>query len=95
MAKALTIKLTKKQQQQLESIRSRHPKAYVRERAAAVLKVAAGASARSIAAAGFFNVRDHETIAEWVRRFKKDGAEGLLIRAGRGRKPSFFPSGAD
>jgi len=92
MAKALTIKLTKKQRQQLESVRSRHPKAYVRERAAVVLKVAAGTSARGIVNAGFFKVRDHETIAEWAHRFEKDGIKGLLIKTGRGRKPSFSPS---
>jgi len=92
MAKALTLKLTPKQQQQLARIRDRDPKPYLRERAAALLQIAAGASAYRVATQGLLKVRDHETIAEWRRRYQQDGIQGLLIKAGRGRKPAFSPS---
>jgi len=92
MAKALTLTLTKAQQQQLASFRDRHPKPYLRERAAALLQIAAGASARAVAASGLFKPRGHETVAEWVHRYQQSGLAGLLIRAGRGRKPAFSPS---
>jgi hypothetical protein len=92
MAKALTLKLTQEQQQQLERIRDRDPKPYLRERAAALLQIAAGASAYRVATQGLLKIRDHETIAEWLRRYQKDGIKGLAIQAGRGRKPAFSPS---
>jgi transposase len=94
MAKALSLTLTQEQEQQLASFRDRHPKPYVRERAAALLQVAAGASARSVAADGLFKPRDHETVADWVRRYAEQGLAGLLIKAGRGRKPAFSPAPA-
>jgi len=92
MAKALSLTLTQEQVQQLTSFRDRHPKPYLRERAAAVLQVAAGASARRVAAAGLFKPRDHETVADWVRRYAEQGLAGLLIKDGRGRKPAFSPA---
>jgi hypothetical protein len=92
MAKALTLKLTQEQQQQLERIRDRDPKPYLRERAAALLQIAAGASVYGVASQGLLKAHDHETIAEWRRRYQKDGLKGLLIQAGRGRKPAFSPS---
>ena len=95
MAKALTLTLTKAQQQQLESCRDRHPKPYLRERAAALLQVAAGASARTVAASGLFKPRRHETVADWVHRYQQSGLEGLLIQVGRGRKPAFSPAPPD
>jgi len=92
MAKALTLTLTRAQQQQLESVRDRHPKPYLRERAAALLQISAGASARNVAATGLFKPRDHETVARWVHRYAQAGLPGLAITAGRGRKPAFSPS---
>ncbi|RME40158.1 MAG: hypothetical protein D6793_00035, partial [Thermoflexia bacterium] len=31
------------------------------------------------------------TVSEWVRRFRAEGPEGLRIKPGRGRKPSYAP----
>jgi len=39
MAEPLTITLTKTQKDELEKLRDQHAKAYVRERAAAILKI--------------------------------------------------------
>jgi hypothetical protein len=92
MPAPLSLTMTEKEQQQLQSYRDRHPLPYVRERAAALLQVAAGHSAATVAATKLFRVRDHETVATWVRRYQADGLAGLLIQAGRGRKPAFSPS---
>ena len=42
MPDPLKLKLTDKQRTELEQARDHHPKPYIRERAAALLKVAAG-----------------------------------------------------
>ena len=91
MPAKLSLTLTETQRQQLQSYRDRHPLPYIRERAAALLQVAAGHSARTVAATKLLRVRDHETIATWVERYQDQGLDGLFIKAGRGRKPAFSP----
>lgn len=92
MPARLSLKLTEKEEQQLASYRDRHPKPYLRERAAALLQVAQGKSVRQVALTGLFKVRDHETVSDWVKAYQDEGLSGLLIKAGRGRKPAFSPS---
>lgn len=90
-----TISLTPDQQQALLRCRDTGPKPYQRERAAALLKIAAGASATAVARRGLLRRRRPETVYEWVQRFTAHGVAGLLtIRPGRGRKPAFSPSGS-
>jgi hypothetical protein len=91
MAAKLHVDLTAEQRQQLVSIRDRHPKPYVRERAAAILKIADGSSGLSVAAHGLLRSHKQETIYAWFHRYIDEGTAGLLVRAGRGRKPAFFP----
>lgn len=67
---------------------------YLRERAAAILKVADGQSATQVARAGLRQPRKIETVCRWLARYRAEGAAGLTIRPGRGRKPAFFPSAA-
>ena len=55
MPKPLTIELTPEQQQELEYARDHHEKPYVRERAAAILKIAAGMSGRQVALHGLLS----------------------------------------
>jgi hypothetical protein len=92
MPAKLQVILSEAQQQELEQARDRHAKAYVREAAAAILKVAAGNSARQVAARGLLKVRDAETVSEWIQRYQAEGIAGLKVKAGRGRKAVFFPS---
>jgi transposase len=77
---------------ELEQVRDHAPKPYLRERAAAILKVAAGQSVRAVARSGLFRPRHHDTVGAWVQRYQADGVDGLQIRPGRGRKPAFSPS---
>ncbi len=92
MPKPIQLVLTAEERKELERIRDRHPKPYVRERAAALLKIAAGRSGRDVALHGLLKRRYPDTIYGWVRRYKAEGVKGLLVRPGRGRKPAFSPS---
>lgn len=75
----------------LEEMSKHHSKAYMRERAAAVLKVANGLSIRQVAEIGCLKRREWETVAGWVKGYEQQGLRGLYLRAGRGRKAAFSP----
>jgi len=92
MPKIYRISLTDEQRQELEKARQRHPKPYVRERAAAILKVASGLSLRQVAYSGLLKRHTPETVKEWCERYLAEGLSGLTIHSGRGRKPAFSPS---
>lgn len=91
MPASLTLNLTAQQRQQLTKARDAHPKAYIRERAAALLQIANGRSAREVARSGLLKRRDPDSVYSWFHRYQKGGFEGLFIREGRGRKPAFSP----
>ena len=95
MPRPLSLSLTAEQRRDLEHARAHHPKPHIREKAAALLKVADGASARQVAAFGLLTERRYETISRWAKRFLSDGLAGLSVRTGRGRKPAFSPSVRD
>ncbi len=92
MAQPLEIHLTEAQRRELEAARDRHPKAYIRERCAAILKIASGQSGRTVALNGLYKARQPDTVYTWVRRYQAEGLAGLEVRSGRGRKPAFSPS---
>ncbi len=81
---------------ELARVVARDPRPYMRERAAAVLKVAAGASISAVAASGLPRARTRETVGDWISRYEADGVAGLvqLPRGHRGFSPSAgFPRG--
>ncbi len=84
--------LSADEQQALLDMRDHAPKAYLRERAAALLKLADGESLTQVAQAGLLRPRDRHTLLAWLRRYRAEGLAGLRLRPGRGRKPAFFPS---
>jgi transposase len=73
-------------------MRDKHLKSYARERAAALLRIADGTSATQVAYSGLLKKRYPHAVCEWVRRYRAEGLQGLLMKEGRGRKPSFSPS---
>ncbi len=91
MAQPRCIHLTAEQAEELQRVRDHHKKAYMRERAAAILKVASGLSMLQVALHGLHKPRRYETISEWISRYECGGVEGLRVQAGRGRKPAFSP----
>jgi hypothetical protein len=86
--------LTPAQEAALRALRDHAPQPYLRERAAALLKIAAGAAPAAVARTGLLKVRDPDTLYAWRARFAAEGIAGLRIRSGRGRKPVFSPSPA-
>lgn len=91
MPKPLKLELSSEQKRELEQARDKHPKAYIRERCAAILKIAAGQSAHQVALAGLYKKRAPDTVYTWLHRYQAEGVEGLFMREGRGRKAAFFP----
>jgi hypothetical protein len=91
MAAARTLALCPVQRETLAAMRDHHPKPYVRERAAALLKVADGWPVCHVAAYGLLKAHREETVSAWLDRYLDLGVAGLRVSAGRGRKPAFSP----
>jgi transposase len=87
--KALTLKLEPYQIKTLEQMRDRHPAPYLREKAAALLKVAGGQSIEAVAQFGLLKPRKADTVRGWVNAYQREGVEGLYQR--KRRKRSFSP----
>ena len=93
MPKRLDITLSTEQRAELRAARDHHPKAYVREKAAAILKMAdERLSALEVAQHRLLTRRDDNTVRSWLRRYMRAGLASLLVQQGRGRKPAFSPS---
>lgn len=91
MPKIRTIKLSEQEKAKLKDVRDKHEKAYMRERAAAILKISKGQSGHAVAGAGLYKKRKPDTVYDWLDRYEAEGVEGLQIKPGRGRKPAFSP----
>jgi transposase len=92
MPAKLKLELSEAQVLELEELRDHAAKPYLRERAAAILKIVEGSSGREVALHGLLKPHWQDTIYEWVQRYRAEGKAGLEIKSGRGRKPSFSPS---
>jgi hypothetical protein len=91
MPKRLTLELTEEQRAELIDHRDHDRLPYMRERCAALLKIADGWIAAQVAQMGLHRSYDPDAIYEWRKRYLAQGIEGLVIREGRGRKPAFSP----
>src|SRR6476620_4692402 len=92
MPKYIVVELSESQEAELEKTRHQHPKAYMRERAAAVLKVAKGETVSVVAEKGLLTRHEPETVHQWIKKYLAQGLKGWDIRNGRGRKAAFSPS---
>lgn len=93
MPAPLQLALSPAQRAELIALRDRGQPAHVREKAAAVLQVADGASARAVARSGLLRPRRRETVGRWVAGYRARGIAAFAIGPGRGRKPAFSPLG--
>jgi hypothetical protein len=91
MAQSFSVTLSPAQVQELEQVRDHHPLAYVRVKAAGILKVQQGQSMRHVAKSGLLKSVRRETVKAWIVRYQHNGVAGLLVQPGRGRKPAFSP----
>lgn len=95
MPRIRTLTLTPEQKAELLELRDRQPKAYLRERAAALLKIAEGAVPSQVARTGLLKARDPDSVYAWLDAYEAQGSAGLAMKKGRGRKPCFSPTTAD
>ena len=86
MASRRTLGLTEEQQQELEAYRDHDPRPYVRERCAAVLKIAAGYAPYWVARQGLLKGRDPDTVYGWLAHYQAEGLAGLLAHAQGGNR---------
>ena len=72
------LSLTEDQRQELLRLRDHDPRPYVRERGAAILKIAEGQSPHRVARSGLLKPRDPDTVYAWLDRYQAAGAAGLI-----------------
>jgi transposase len=84
-----TLTLTGSQRDELLRLRDHDPRPYVRERCAAVLLIAGGASPHAVAASRLLRPRDPDTVYAWLNRYQAEGLPGLTGHAHGGdrRRP--------
>jgi len=73
-----TLALDQEQRALLVQHRDHDPRPYVRERCAAVLKVADSCSAHAVARKGLLRSRDPDTLYAWLDHYRDCGLAGLL-----------------
>jgi transposase len=73
-----TLDLTDPQRADLLYYRDHDPRPYVRERCAAILKIADGQSAHAVACHGLLKSRDPDTVYSWLNHYEETGLDGLL-----------------
>lgn len=91
MPKHRTLTLNPEQYQELATCRDHDKRSYMRERAAALIKIAEGMKPAHVADHGLLRRRDPDTVYTWLDRYEREGLPGLVNRKGRGRKPAFSP----
>ena len=70
----------------LVQARDHHPLSYVRERAAALLRINAGEAAYHVAVTGLLKVRDPDTLYQWLNRYEQYGIAALRLPRRTGRR---------
>lgn len=88
--KRIKLELEYYQLKTLEQMRDRHPTPYLREKAAALLKVAAGEAVEDVAETGLLKRRKAVTVRGWVKSYQEYGLGGLYQKERRVR--DFSPS---
>lgn len=91
MAKRHKLHLTDEETQMLRALRDTAEPAYLRERAGALLKIAAGLSPHKVARSGLLKPRKPDTVYGWLDAYRQQGIQGLRHKPGKGRKPAFAP----
>ncbi|MBK7217548.1 MAG: hypothetical protein IPH95_10955 [Candidatus Promineofilum sp.] len=66
----------------------------MREKAAALLKVAAGQSPHAVAKQGVLKTRDPDTVYRWLNRYLGGGIDGWLVKPGEAARQLFPRTGA-
>ena len=91
MPKIIRVEMSEAEQKELEQLRNRDPRPYMREKAAALLKIGDGQVAAQVAENGLLKKHDPDVIYRWLKSWQAEGIAGLVVKPGRGRKPAFSP----
>ncbi len=86
MAQRRILKLSEEQQQELSELRDKTKVEAVRERCAAILKIANGRSAHQVAQQGLLRPRDPDTVYGWLDLDEAAGVVGLQGRRQGGKR---------
>mgnify|MGYP003288935070 CR=1 FL=1 len=88
--KQRSLEVSQEQRKELQHTRNRDHRAYMRECAAALLKIADGQSANSVAQFGLHHKRDPDTLYRWLNKYLSGGLQALVHKpsARRGFSPS-------
>ena len=78
MPRLRTLTLTDAQRHELLQARDHDTRPYVRERCAAVLKIADGHTPHWVARQGLLKPRDPDSVYAWLNRYQSDGLSGLM-----------------
>lgn len=78
MARRRSLELTDVQRQELVHHRDHDARPYVRERCAALLKIAEGQSPHHVARAGLLKPRDPDAVYTWLRRYQAEGLAAVV-----------------
>ena len=88
------LSLTSQQRGELSELRDHDPRPYVRERCAALLKIADGQSAHAVAKHGLLQEREADTLYDWLNRFAEEGVASVTAHQhGGARRWPFCPAG--
>lgn len=80
MARRRTLTLTDEEHQELIEHRDHDPRPPVRERCAALLKIAEGKSPHWVARHGLLKERDPDTVYNWLNIYQAEGLAGMIAR---------------
>jgi hypothetical protein len=82
-----TLALQPTERTELEQVRDHDPRPYLRERAAALLKIAAGLAPYWVAQFGLLKPRDPDTVYQWLNDYQAQHQ----LRPQRPRRRRFSP----
>jgi transposase len=84
------LELSKAQKKELIHFRDRDARPDIRERCAAILKIAEGQPPYAVAQHGLLKRRRADTVYRWLNRYEEMGIEGLLTRRHGGNRRGPF-----
>ena len=90
MPKRRTLDLTDAQRRTLVDYRDHDPRPYLRERCAALLKIADGASPYGVSQQGLLQQREPDTVYNWMNIYASEGVEGLIAHQHGGSRRGFL-----
>ncbi len=90
MADRRRLRLTQDQRMELERHRDHDPRPYVRERSAALVKIADGMSPHAVAQGGLLRERDPDTVYGWLNTYEAAGVAGVIEHRHGGARRGHF-----